>query len=617
MSTQKQNDYLASIDRAAQRIARNTTKTQEQDIMRAYKIAFDDTFADFMDKLSKGERPSQSDLMKCKLAYINQLYATLQKESLMCNEELPKRILNQYAQVMRDINKHKDFIDKVNKNIDVTSRNIVEQMVKGEIYKGGIGLDSRLWSATNASGRKIEDVITSCLARGISSAEASKIITQFAKSGHHTWDKKKIREKLGNKYANKYGTSGLDYEALRLMRTTNTHMAQLSVMNSDKVNPYNKFVKYHTGHAGSRTCSMCKDRNGKIYPIHDAPLDHPNGLCWLSPVMSKDGKTEMSLADMVDDINDYYDGKPNSGVMDKWMKEHRKSTVKPKAKHTQIKQPTDKTKLAQNYIDIPKGHLYTPEQRAKQYQVLENVLDGQLYNVLFEEISNPDKRAKILPAYKQTTVRGIINSLKQYPEPLQDLYLHTAKQLRMFHEGLDGPYYSPSMKAIYFSVKATSNDTRGAYGTIFHEWGHLIDGQLKKGVVMTNEIKKDFYKVLKKDLDNRLQYHMDTAKVSKKIAGNRIWRELVDAGDGIAGVSDIYGGLTKNKIMGNWGHKKDYWTRRDEKAEVCSEAWADILQSYGVASQREYINKFLPESKAYVEKYVEELIEQIKRGEIK
>jgi len=36
--------------------------------------------------------------------------------------------------------------------------------------------------------------------------------------------------------------------------------------------------------------------------------------------MSKDGKTELSLADMIDDINDYYDGKPNSGVMEKWLK---------------------------------------------------------------------------------------------------------------------------------------------------------------------------------------------------------------------------------------------------------------------------------------------------------
>ena len=319
MSTPNQNDYLASIDRAAQRIARNTTKTQEQDIMRAYKIAFDDAFSDYMKQLEKGKNPSQQYFKECKLAYIQQLYSAMQSRSMICNEKIPKRILDQYAQVMKDITKNKDVIDQINKNVDITSRNIIEQMTKGEIYKNGIGLDSRLWSSTNAAGRKIEDAITSCLARGISSAEASKIISQFAKSGHHTWDAKKIRDELGNKYANKYGTGGLDYEALRLMRTTNTHMAQLSVMNSDKVNPYNKFVKYHTGHAGSRTCSMCRDRDGKIYPIHDAPLDHPNGLCWLSPVMSKDGKTEMSLADMVDDINDYYDGKPNSGVMKQWL----------------------------------------------------------------------------------------------------------------------------------------------------------------------------------------------------------------------------------------------------------------------------------------------------------
>ena len=46
MSTPNQNDYLASIDWAAQRIARKSTKTQERLIMRAYKQSFDDAFTD-------------------------------------------------------------------------------------------------------------------------------------------------------------------------------------------------------------------------------------------------------------------------------------------------------------------------------------------------------------------------------------------------------------------------------------------------------------------------------------------------------------------------------------------------------------------------------------------
>lgn len=608
------NEYLLVIDRAAKRIARDASKTQEQDIMRAYTIAFDDAFSDYLKQLEKGKTPSQPNLTQCKLAYINQLYSTLQKQSLICNEEIPKKILNQYAKVMKEITNNKDVIDKINKNVDVTSRNIVEQMIKGEVYKDGVGLDSRLWSATNASGRKIEDVIISCLARGISSAEASKIISQFAKSGHHTWDKNKIREKLGDKYANKYGTGGLDYEALRLMRTTNTHMAQLTVMNSDTVNPYNKFVKYHTGHAGSRTCSICRDRDGKIFPIHDAPLDHPNGLCWLSPVMSKDGKTELSLADMVDDMNDYFDGKPNSGVMTQWLGKSYPLRVEPKPQ-PKPQQPTEPPKPT-----IPKGHLYTEEQREQKYQELEtHLLDG-ISSMLETELVNNKNKDNMIKPYAKTTVKGIIGNLRKYPASIQDLYLHTLKDLKMNYTP-DGAFYSPMTDSIHFSVKKTNNDNRGPYGTVFHEWGHMIDCHIysETGGTVTNSVKEEMYKILKQDVEDRIKYQQKNSrtKINKAEAKKLVSSELNGATDAIAGVSDIYGGVTGNAVVGRWGHAKSYWTRRDKKGEVCSEAWADILQSYGIPNQAKYIEKYMPGGKAFVEKTVEEIIEKIKRGEIK
>lgn len=608
------NEYLLVMDRAAKRIARDASKTQEQDIMRAYTIAFDDAFSDYLKQLEKGKTPSQPNLTQCKLAYINQLYSTLQKQSLICNEEIPKKILNQYAKVMKEITNNKDVIDKINKNVDVTSRNIVEQMIKGEVYKDGVGLDSRLWSATNASGRKIEDVIISCLARGISSAEASKIISQFAKSGHHTWDKNKIREKLGNKYANKYGTGGLDYEALRLMRTTNTHMAQLTVMNSDTVNPYNKFVKYHTGHAGSRTCSICRDRDGKIFPIHDAPLDHPNGLCWLSPVMSKDGKTELSLSDMVDDMNDYFDGKPNSGVMTQWLGKSYPRRVEPKPQ-PKPQQPTEPPKPT-----IPKGHLYTEEQREQKYQELETHLFDGISSMLETELVNNKNKDNMIKPYAKTTVKGIMGNLRKYPASIQDLYLHTLKDLKMNYTP-DGAFYSPMTDSIHFSVKKTNNDNRGPYGTVFHEWGHMIDWHIysETGGTVTNSVKEEMYKILKQDVEDRIKYQQKNSrtKINKAEAKKLVTSELNGATDAIAGVSDIYGGVTGNAVVGRWGHAKSYWTRRDKKGEVCSEAWADILQSYGIPNQAKYIEKYMPGGKAFVEKTVEEIIEKIKRGEIK
>lgn len=554
-----------------------------------------------MKMMGGNKTPPKDELHKAKLAYVHQLYKQLQEQSAICNEKLPKRILDKYAEISMSVSYNASFNRMVDKSVNVTSKEIVEQMIKGQIYKDGMGLDSRLWHSVNASGQKIEDAITSCLARGIGSAEASKTIAQFAKTGHHTWDKKKIREKLGSYYANKYGASGLDYEALRLMRTTTTHMAQLSAINSHKVNPYSNAVIYHIGHAGSRTCAMCKERNGKKFKLEDVPLDHPNGLCWLEPFMSVDGKNPASLSDLMDDMNNYYDGKPNSGLMDKWIKENGETPVK--SKPQQPKKPT-----------LPKGHLYTPEQREQQYKKLETKLTKGISKMLEDEFADNANKDRLIKPYTQTTVKGIINNLRKYPTPLQDLYLHMAKELKMEYTD-KGAFYRPWTKKIYFSVKKTNNDERGAYGTVFHEWGHLIDNQFGDSVI-TRERKEEMHKILKKDVDARIEYKMKEDGVGRRDARKLIKRELQNSSDAIAGVSDIYGGLTGNQVMGLWGHKKSYWDRQDTKQEVCSEAWADILQSYGVAKQHEYVSTYLPGGKAFVEKTVEELIEKVKKGEI-
>lgn len=390
-------------------------------------------------------------------------------------------------------------------------------------------------------------------------------------------------------------------------------MAQLTVMNSDTVNPYNKFVKYHTGHAGSRTCSICRDRDGKIYPIHDAPLDHPNGLCWLSPVMSKDGKTELSLADMVDDMNDYFDGKPNSGVMTQWLGKSYPLRVEPKPQ-PKPQQPTEPPKAT-----IPKGHLYTEEQREQKYQELETHLFDGISSMLETELVNNKNKDNMIKPYSKTTVKGIIGTLRKYPASIQDLYLHTLKDLKMNYTP-DGAFYSPMTDSIHFSVKKTNNDNRGPYGTVFHEWGHMIDRHVSEtGGTVTYSVKDEMYKILKQDVEDRIKYQQKNSrvKINKAEAKKLVSSELNGATDAIAGVSDIYGGVTGNAVVGRWGHAKSYWTRRDKEAEVCSEAWADILQSYGIPNQVKYIEKYMPGGKAFVEKTVEELIEKIKRGEIK
>lgn len=307
MPTQKEQYFKQLADVLKNMNQRATVKQQKQ-IMQIYIKAFNDSYNTYLDDLAKhNKQPNERMSDKCKLQYINQIYKEIQKSSILANEEIPKSILEAYAKIIKDNSKNETLNSIIDENIRITSREIVESMIKGSLYKNSMGLSSRLWVACTSAGERLDEAIQSCFARGLGAADSAQIIKQFAKEGHHTWDRTKIREKLGPGYAAKYGRTGLDYESLRLMRTTNTHMSQLAAIHSARVNPYSNGVIYHNAHTGNRVCPICRDRNGKFYKLDEVPLDHPNGGCWFSPFLSVDGKNPATLGDIVDDMNNKTD----------------------------------------------------------------------------------------------------------------------------------------------------------------------------------------------------------------------------------------------------------------------------------------------------------------------
>ena len=215
-------------------------------------------------------------------------------------------------EVFKEQTKIVDGKHKLQAIVDITNKKLVQQMVKGEIYYNGRGLDKMLWDVAKCAGDKLNLAITSCIAEGMGAAEMSQNLKEFATGGHHTWSRNKIKEKLGPGYARKY-SGGLDYEALRLARTTITHQAQLATLATSKINPYMNAVIWHSDHQAGRTCQQCIDRNGTKYYLNkeSVPLDHPNGMCWLEPAYS------MTPEEIAKDMKNWGEGKSNSGLMDK------------------------------------------------------------------------------------------------------------------------------------------------------------------------------------------------------------------------------------------------------------------------------------------------------------
>lgn len=608
--TKNSQEYIESLAKARLSAHKKVLKKQEKAIILAYNQAFKDAYFDLLNTHDTSSFTSNA----AKTAYVNQLYKEMRRITAKYNQEVTARMAMYGADVIEHyLPQYKDteLFEQINKNVKKLSEDNIRMLVQGEIYKDGKGLSSRLWNATIASGDKIELAIQSCVARGLGAAETAQIIKDFATEGHRTWDRKKIREKLGPGYARKY-SGGLDYEALRLARTTSTHLAQLSSINNDRVNPYSQGVKWKSAHAAGRTCDLCKERDGKIYSNKDCPMDHPNGMCYLECVMMIDGK-EVTPEQMAKDIGNWIKGEPNSGTMDKLYKDisitpkpkkKTKTETKPKTKQTTPKK--SKTKVNKHKGDptasprtgVPTGQIFTEKERATRMADLQSQLE--------ETLSKCRGNTK---GYKKH-VQGVMDMLKTYPPEIQDLYLYGTKGLKIMHTN-GGACYTPYTDKIKISMKQIADSLTG-YTTFFHETAHRIDNKFG---TFTSAIKEDFYSQIEKDVDNAIKQRANG--VSEFTARLDLKLELQSEPDYIGPVSDLYGGVTDNEVTGNWGHSKSYWNRRDKKAEVCSEAWADILQSYGQKEQTELMNKYLPGSKKYVEEYVKNLNEAIKSGKVK
>ena len=308
-TTQNGIDYVRNLERLLNTTKKDLLVRQQNEIIKVYQKAY-------LDIIEKGLKKAGNDpkkIDKLTKAYATQIYNELNDLVVKYNTQMSEQIVKMQGDIITAFldTDDKKFMAQVNKLVDITNKKVINQMVMGDIYHDGKGLSERLWYTSNVSGNKIRTAINSCIAQGMGAADMSEVLKEFAMGGHHTWSRNKIREKLGPGYARKYHSGGLDYEALRLARTTLTHQAQISVINSSKVNPYLQFVKWHSDHQAGRTCQQCIDRDGQLFKIDEVPLDHPNGMCWLEPCYS------MTPEQMAKDMKAWAEGEKNSGLMDK------------------------------------------------------------------------------------------------------------------------------------------------------------------------------------------------------------------------------------------------------------------------------------------------------------
>lgn len=182
-------------------------------------------------------------------------------------------------------------------------KSVADELLSGGIYHQFAGLSERLWDYQRQFNRDIQTVIVKGIAAQKSAYDLAKDLELYLNpSAKKPWNWGIVYPGTNRK---------VDYIAQRLARTSVTHAYQMSFQRSTRDNPFVEKYQWHSSNSG-RVCSICAARDGMYYEKDQLPLDHPNGMCAVTAVISK------SDDEITDELAAWAKGKPNAGL-DKWL----------------------------------------------------------------------------------------------------------------------------------------------------------------------------------------------------------------------------------------------------------------------------------------------------------
>ncbi len=317
---------------------------------------------------------------------------------------------------------------------------VVKSIVQGDLYSDHRTLSERIWNITSEFGAKVQDVVAKGMLKQKSAAELASDIRTFVKPPERrslSW--RGSYEGYKSYYAN--------WNAKRLARTTINHSYQTATIKAAKNNPYVTGILWRTS-GSHRVCDLCNSRNGKIFPVEDVPLDHPNGMCSMIPNIEK------SLEDIAKELSAWTEGEKNERL-DSWYKE----LVSTESSKTSIddnkNKKVDKLKEYKNVDSKLEGELQKRSDKAWENDLLfseQNAL--QEYSYTSFGITNRYLR-NALYSDDDIVLKGTAERIKELDRLLSrnklgdDLVLHRGVSYKEFEEwkksGIINTYKSTSI----------------------------------------------------------------------------------------------------------------------------------------------------------------------------
>ena len=181
----------------------------------------------------------------------------------------------------------------------------------------------------------------------------------------------------------------------------------------------------------------------------------------------------------------------------------------------------------------------------------------------------------ISPEYKNR----LVDRIQNMDADIKGLYDRYAGRLVCLDPNYPGtPYFSSAEGGFRVDQSADVNNALGAGSIFFHESAHMLDWLIgmENGVESISSLYR-LTDAVAADLNDALTSIMRSENCTYEKAQQLLSAELQTHWDVSFCVSDVFGGLTANRVSGLWGHTADYWANRDWNS-IGKEAFAEITQ---------------------------------------
>lgn len=253
-----------------------------------------------------------------KKAQLNSLSKALKNQQEELNKQIEKNISGYVKQTSDNvIQAAKEYAEKFGLSpgagaYSSINKNVVDTIVSGQIYgyknKSKSYLSKSIWGDGKDTQQKLQRIVAGGIAQDKSIYEIAKNLEDYVTlKSYKLWN---LKDASGAKIFPK----NVEYSSQRLARTMSQHAYQKTIAETCKTNPFVKKIRWIAN--GSRVCPLCEERNGKEYTPGNLPLDHPNGMCVMEPVIKEsDEQIQQRIVDW------YYSEPGTDPDIDKWAKE--------------------------------------------------------------------------------------------------------------------------------------------------------------------------------------------------------------------------------------------------------------------------------------------------------